>query len=86
MAFYYTENIAYQIYSNNAFTFDAFISSGLHKNKQLDDTYKLAYKEYIPQLIRFCSSIYRIQYGRPCFVHQFFTSFFAIRPVSTGKS
>jgi hypothetical protein len=29
-----------------AFTFDAFINSVLHKNKQSDETYKLAYKEH----------------------------------------
>jgi hypothetical protein len=69
-----------------ATTLDAFITFGLVNNKQLDnDIHKFTPKDYIPELTWF-PSIFCIQYGRRCFVHQFITSLFAIWPITTGKS
>jgi hypothetical protein len=71
----------------DAITSDAIITFGLLKNKQLDnDKHKFTSKDYIPELTRFSSSIFCIQNDRPCLVHQFFMSRFAIRSVSAGKS
>jgi hypothetical protein len=55
-------------------------------NNQTTTHINLPRKDYILQLTRFSSSIFCIQYSRPCLVHQFFTSFLAIQPVFMGKS
>jgi hypothetical protein len=66
---------------------DILICFGLVKNKHLDnDIRQSTLKSNVAELTRFSSSIFGIQYGRQCLVYQFFTSLFAIRSASTGKS
>jgi hypothetical protein len=64
---------------------NAFVSFRLKKNKQVRRAaYKDTHKQYITKLTRF-SLILRMQYGRLCAFHQFFTSLFVVWLVSNAK-
>jgi hypothetical protein len=64
---------------------NAFVSFRLKKNKQVRRVaYKDTHKQYITKLTRF-SLILRMQYGRLCALHQFFTSLFVVWLVSNAK-
>jgi hypothetical protein len=58
----------------------------LVKNKSLDGDINLSTKNNVPELTRFSSSIFCIQYGIPFWVHQCVTSLLAILLRSLGKS